>query len=78
MLRKIQRGAPEYIEFKQTAYALDRDSRKANAKPVLRSKAQRLSAEEPVVEDVVVRQRGPFRGAGGAACELDVDRIVEA
>ena len=37
----------------------------------------RLADEEAVVEDVVVRQRRALGRAGGAAGELDVDRIVE-
>ena len=42
-----------------------------------RRQPHRLADEEAVVEDVVVRQRRAFGKAGGAAGELNVDRLVE-
>ena len=36
-----------------------------------------LADEEPVVQDVVVGQRRPFRRPGGAGRVLDVRRVVE-
>jgi hypothetical protein len=38
---------------------------------------QQLRGEEAVVEDVVVTERGALGKPGGAARELDVDRVVE-
>ncbi len=39
--------------------------------------AHALADEEAVVQDVVMRERGPFRRAGGARRVLNVDGIVE-
>ena len=51
--------------------------RHRNAHLVALGEAHRLAEEIAVVQDVVVRQRGALRRAGGARGELDVDRIVE-
>ena len=51
--------------------------RHRDAHPVLLGQRHRAADEVAVVEDVVVRQRHALRRAGGAAGELDVDRIVE-
>ena len=45
--------------------------------PVLLGVPAALADEEPVVEDVVVRQGRALREAGGPAGVLDVDRVVE-
>ena len=51
--------------------------RHRNAELLAGGEADRLADEEAVVEDVVVRKRRALGKAGGAAGELDVDRIVE-
>ena len=51
--------------------------RHRNADAVAISQALRLADEIAVVEDIVMGQRRAFSRAGGAAGELDVDRIVE-
>ncbi len=50
--------------------------RHRNAQPVGAGQAHRLADEEAVVQDIAVRQRRALREAGGAAGELDVDRVV--
>ena len=51
--------------------------RHRDAEPVAAGEAHGFAHEEAVVEDVVVGERRPFRRAGGARGELDVDRLVE-
>ena len=51
--------------------------RHRNAHRVLVGVVHHLTDEEPVVQDVMVRQRRTLRQAGGAGGELDVDRIVK-
>ncbi len=51
--------------------------RDRDADLVVRPELLRLADEEAVVEDVVVGERRPLGRAGGAAGELDVDRLVE-
>ncbi len=51
--------------------------RHGNADAVLFGQPHRAADEIAVVENVVMRQRHALRRSGGAAGELDVDRIVE-
>ena len=51
--------------------------RHRDAHPVVLGQRHGAADEIAVVENVVVRQRHALRRAGGAAGELDVDRIVE-
>ena len=44
--------------------------------PVVDAEAHRRTHADGVVDDVVVRQRGALRVAGGAAGELHIDRLV--
>ena len=48
-----------------------------DANAVLFGVVERLADEEPVVEDVVVRQRRALGEAGGARGVLNIDRVVE-
>ena len=50
--------------------------RHRNAQPVGLGQQDPVGHEAGIVDDVVVRQRRPFRCAGGSGGELDVDRIV--
>ena len=50
--------------------------RHRDADAVRLGEPHRLADEEPVVQDVVVRERGALRRARRAAGELDVDRVV--
>ena len=49
--------------------------RHGNAQAVGSGELHALADEEPVVQNVAVRQRGALGEAGGAAGELDVDRV---
>jgi hypothetical protein len=51
--------------------------RDGQADPVVGRVSQSLADEEAVVDDVVVRERRPFRRAGRARRVLDVDRLIE-
>src|SRR6516162_8379515 len=51
--------------------------RHRDAHPVVLGQLHRFADEEPIVEDVVMAERGALRKAGGGAGELDVDWVVE-
>ncbi len=48
-----------------------------NAQLVFFGQPHRLTDEEPIVQNIVVRQRRSLRRAGGARGELDIDGVVE-
>ena len=51
--------------------------RHGDEEPVAVREAEELRREVPVVQDIVMAERGALRVAGGAARVLDVDRVVE-
>ncbi len=47
-----------------------------NAEPIRLAEIQCLSDKPRIIHHVMVRERSALRAAGGAACELDIDRVV--
>ena len=50
--------------------------RHRNAEPIRLAEIQCLSDKTRIVHHIMMRERGALRASGGAACELDIDRVV--